>query len=235
MLRSENIMHKITFIIATFILVISSLDGYTQDKVDKTELYKLQNQYKKDLKQIESEAAQKAAKLKEQYVKDLDSLMQKYTQESKLDEALAVREEKNNVMKDTNTKKISTDIEIVEGIGWKKFCVGATKEELIKALGKPDSITDDKWFQWKKKYIHCLIDSTQGAFELRFDAGFKGKTTAGIEIGSTLKQAIEAYGEPDSTEVKDNAKKLIWSPKGILIWFNHDKATQIVVFRPYVY
>jgi hypothetical protein len=138
-----------------------------------------------------------------------------------------------DMMKDTNTINISNENEIVEGVGWKQFCVGATKEELIIAFGKPDSNTDDKWLQWKKKYIHCLIDNTQGAFELRFDAGFKGKTTEGIEIGSSLKQAIEAYGEPDSTEVKNNKKKLEWSSKGIMIWFNNDKTNQIVVFKPY--
>ncbi len=169
MLRNENIMHNKTFIIIPFILVFSSLDGFTQDKVTKS----------------------------------------------------------------TNTKKLSSDI--IEGVGWKTFCIGATKEELIKAFGKPDSDTNDELLQWRKKYgIHCLIDDTRGAYQLRFDTGFKGKTTAGIEIGSSLKQAIEAYGEPDSTVVQNiNAKKLEWSSKGLFIWFHNEKAAQIVVFKPY--
>ncbi len=237
-------MHKITFLIATFIQVFIASIAYTEDKIDKTELYKLQAQYRKDLKQIESEAAQKAARLKEQYIHDLDGLMQKYTQESRLDEALAVREEKKRLLEGTNNKKVSLDDtdnkkisnEIVEGVGWKQFCVGATREELVKTFGKPDPSPEDRWLQWKKRYfIHCLMDDTGGAHELRFDVGFRGKTTAGIEIGSSLKQAIAAYGEPNSTvEEGSNAKKLEWSSKGILIWFFNDKVHQIVIFRPYL-
>jgi len=123
------------------------------------------------------------------------------------------------------------DAKILEGEGWRGFKVGATREELIKDLGKPDNDSSERWLQWKKKYsIHCLIDDTRGAFELRFDQGFKGETTAGIEIGSPLTKALAAYGEPSTQEDRGGAKKLIWSAKGILIWFSGDKANQIVVF-----
>jgi len=123
---------------------------------------------------------------------------------------------------------------IIEGVGWKGFRVGATKAELIKELGKPDGESTDKWLQWRKTHnIHCLMDDKRGAFELRFDEGFAGKTTAGISIGTPLQKALSAYGEPTQQLDKGNAKKLEWSSKGILIWFANDKTIQIVVFSPY--
>jgi hypothetical protein len=82
----------------------------------------------------------------------------------------------------------------------------------------------------KKYAIHCIIDDKRGAIELRFDDGFKGQTTADIEIGSPLKKALAAYGKPTTREDNGKTKKLIWSTHGLLIWFNDDKVTQIVVF-----
>jgi tRNA A-37 threonylcarbamoyl transferase component Bud32 len=120
---------------------------------------------------------------------------------------------------------------IVEGKGWGGFNVGATREELIKALGQPDSDSDNRWMKWKQIHVHCLVDDAQGAFELRFDEGFPGLTTAGIRIGSPLKDALAAYGEPSSQENVGSAKKLLWISKGILIWFHEDRAAQIVVFQ----
>jgi hypothetical protein len=69
------------------------------------------------------------------------------------------------------------------------------------------------------------------AFELRFDEGFPGLTAAGIGIGSPLKDALAAYGEPSSQQNVGSAKKLLWVSKGILIWFHEDRAAQIVVFQ----
>jgi tRNA A-37 threonylcarbamoyl transferase component Bud32 len=120
---------------------------------------------------------------------------------------------------------------IVEGKGWRGFNVGATRAELIKALGQPDSDSDNRWMKWKQAHVHCLVDDARGAFELRFDEGFPGFTTAGIGIGSPLKDALAAYGEPSSQENVGSAKKLLWISKGILIWFHEDRAAQIVVFQ----
>ena len=119
---------------------------------------------------------------------------------------------------------------IVEGEGWQGFRVGATREELVKALGDPDPDSKGQWLKWKKLSVHCILDDKRGAFELRFDDGFKGETAAGIEIGSALKETLAAYGEPATAEDKGRTKKLSWSSKGILIWFNEDKVSQIVVF-----
>jgi hypothetical protein len=121
--------------------------------------------------------------------------------------------------------------QIAEGKGWNGFKVGATRAELIQALGQPDSDSDNRWMKWNQAHVHCLIDDAHGAFELRFDEGFSGVTTAGIAIGSPLKDALAAYGEPDSQKTVGSAKKLLWTSKGILIWFHEDRAAQIVVFQ----
>ncbi|MGB8367917.1 MAG: protein kinase, partial [Verrucomicrobiia bacterium] len=97
--------------------------------------------------------------------------------------------------------------QIAEGKGWNGFKLGATRAELIKALGQPDSDSDDHWMKWKQAHVHCLVDDARGAFELRFDEGFPGLTTAGIGIGSPLKDALAAYGEPGSQENVGSAKK----------------------------
>jgi hypothetical protein len=121
--------------------------------------------------------------------------------------------------------------QIAEGKGWNGFKLGATRAELIQALGQPDSDSDNRWMKWKQAHVHCLVDDASGAFELRFDEGFPGLTTEGIGFGSPLKDAMAAYGEPSSQENVGSAKKLIWISKGILIWFHEDRAAQIVVFQ----
>ncbi|MGA2246520.1 MAG: hypothetical protein ABSH48_16110 [Verrucomicrobiota bacterium] len=130
----------------------------------------------------------------------------------------------------TGTPVRSGQFQIAEGKGWNGFKLGARREELIKALGQPDSDSDNRWMKWEQAHVHCLVDDAHGAFELRFDEGFPGLTTAGIRIGSPLEDALAAYGEPSSRENVGSAKKLLWSSKGILIWFHEDRAAQIVVF-----
>ncbi len=122
---------------------------------------------------------------------------------------------------------------IVEGEGWRGFKVGAKREDLIKELGKPDTDPNGQWLQWKKNYaIHCMLDDARGATELRFDDGFKGQTVTGFGMGSSIKEALAAYGAPSSQKDNGKAKELEWASKGILIWFSENKATQIVVFAP---
>jgi len=131
----------------------------------------------------------------------------------------------------TGTSVPSGQYQIAEGKGWNGFKLGATREELIKALGQPDSDSDNRWMKWEQTHVHCLLDDAHGAFELRFDEGFPGLTTAGIKIGSPLKDALAAYGEPSSQENVGSAKKLLWSSKGILIWFQEDRTAQIVLVQ----
>ncbi len=125
-----------------------------------------------------------------------------------------------------------TQPKIVEGEGWNGFRLGATREELIQALGQPDRDSEGRWLKWKKsRFVDCLVDESRGAVELRFDEGFPGVTTAGLGIGSSVEAARAAYGKPSEELIRDTARKLIWESRGVLIWFNRDKATQIVVFR----
>jgi hypothetical protein len=220
------------------------------------ELQRLQEQHSKAVAEVEQEASAKIIRINQQYVRSLDTLMQQLTRAGNLDAALAVRDEKNRIAADMGTVALPEAKnskpepgtgkpligiakppthpglnKIVEGEGWRGFRVGATRDELIKEFGKPDEGSDNRWLQWKRKYsIHCLVDDARGAFELRFDQGFKGETTAGITFGSALKKTLTAYGEPSSQEDRGQAKKLIWSSRGILIWFNEDKVAQIVVF-----
>ena len=131
----------------------------------------------------------------------------------------------------TETPARSGPDQIAEGKGWNGFKLGATRAELIQALGQPDSDSDNRWMKWEQGHVHCLVDEARGAFELRFDEGFPGLTTAGIRIGSPLQDALTAYGEPSSQENVGSAKKLLWTSRGILIWFHEDRAAEIVVFQ----
>ena len=137
----------------------------------------------------------------------------------------------NPLVGTTGTPAHSGPYQIAEGKGWNGFKLGATREELIQALGQPDSDSDNRWLKWAPAHVHCLVDEARGAFELRFDEGFPGLTTAGIAIGSPLKDALAAYGEPSSQQNVGSAKKLLWASQGILIWFHEDKAAQLVVFQ----
>ena len=214
------------------------------------QLTTLREQRDKAIELVRQKAQADEKRLNEQYLRSLDPLLQTLTRAGNLDAALAIRDEKARVAEALGVQTAHeagavrppvgigkpppppAQNRIVEGEGWRGFRVGATRDELIKELGKPDNDPNDRWLQWKRKYsIHCLIDDARGAFELRFDSGFKAETTAGIEIGTSLKKALAAYGEPTTQEERGGAKKLIWSSKGILIWFSGDKAIQIVVFR----
>ena len=129
----------------------------------------------------------------------------------------------------------SGQTKIVEGEGWRGFRVGATREELITEFGKPENDPKSQWLQWRQKYhIHCLVDDTRGAFELRFDQGFKGETAGGVEIGSSEDKMRKTYGEPEHVTANGNgAKKFEFSKKGVLFWTFNGKVSQIVVFRAY--
>lgn len=220
---------------------------------EPTELKTLRAQHDKAVEQVQLEAKAKEKRLNEQYLRSLDLLMQSLTRSGKLDAALAVRAEKAIVAEaigipvppEGDINKLPNGLskpsvppgsnKIVEGEGWRGFRVGATRDELIKELGKPDNDPMSRWLQWKKKhYIHCLVDDTRGAFELRFDPGFKGETVGGIHIGSSEVKLLQSYGEPDHIlDIGNGSKKLEYSKKGVLFWTRNGKVNQIVVFRIY--
>jgi len=121
---------------------------------------------------------------------------------------------------------------IKEGVGWREFTVGANPPALEQALGLPDFPSQSPILAWQKLGINCLLDNRGEAMELRFNKEFRGVTEAGIGWGMRQKTAKQAYGEPELTLKKSGGEKWEWKSKGILIWFNRGRVSQIVIFRP---
>ncbi len=121
---------------------------------------------------------------------------------------------------------------IEAGVGWHAFKLGATRRELIDAFGEPDAESTERYMKWNKDlHINCLIDAKRGAYELRFNKGFDGQLTSGVQIGSETKDLTPTYGQPDSVVERGEGKKYTFTNKGVLFWTKGDKVTQIVVFR----
>ncbi len=122
---------------------------------------------------------------------------------------------------------------IEPGVGWKAFRVGATRNELIDSLGQPDQDSTERYLKWNKDLkVNCLIDDNRGAFELRFNAGFKGELEHGIQIGSNADAITSGYGLPDDVQEKAKATKYVYLKKGVLFWTSKGKVMQIVIFQP---
>ena len=133
-----------------------------------------------------------------------------------------------------NTDAYLRDNYIHEGIGWRGFRVGATRDELIKFMGKPDNDPNSHWLQWIQRCkMHCIVDNQRGALELRFDRGCRKRLKNGIRIGTSEKKVRAEYGEPSTTDDRGYGKKLIYRRKGILFWLQRGAINQIVVFKPY--
>ncbi len=126
---------------------------------------------------------------------------------------------------------------IVEGIGWNAVRIGATREELVKALGKADDDSTPDWMKWKDSHhIECTFHGGDKAAEVRFDPGFEKALANGLKLGSPGGEVLKLYGEPDHViEQSNGAKEYEYSQKGILFWTYQGKITQIVVFKPYVF
>jgi serine/threonine protein kinase len=124
---------------------------------------------------------------------------------------------------------------VVEGVGWGEFRVGANQEELVKAFGPPDPNLNpmNRRVSWITKYhVDCMIDQSRGAFEIRFNEGFKPPLTSGINIGSSEAQVLSTYGAPDHVVYKPQAKMLRYYNRGVLVWVMDGKVTSFTVFRP---
>ncbi len=124
---------------------------------------------------------------------------------------------------------------IVEGIGWKGIRVGATREELVKALGKADDDSTSDWLKWKNnRHIECTFHGGDKVAEVRFNPGFEGAVTNGLKLGSPGREVLRLYGEPDHViDGANGAKEYEYSHKGILFWTYQGRITQIVVFKPF--
>ena len=121
---------------------------------------------------------------------------------------------------------------ILEGVGFGAFHVGASADELSKALGEPDQGSDQRWLKWMSRHhLHCLMDEKRGAVELRFEPGFQFPLASGIHFGSTENALVAAYGKPDNTKVAGTAKLVEYDGRGVLFWLHDGRVGQIVVFQ----
>ena len=125
-----------------------------------------------------------------------------------------------------------TPTTIVEGVGFGPFHVGASQDDLIKALGPPDAGSDGWWLQWRSRHhVHCIVDNQRGAVELRFELPFAFPLTTGIRFGSSESDVRSAYGEPTHVLERGGGKKLEYDARGVLFWFTNGRVIQIVVFQ----
>jgi len=124
---------------------------------------------------------------------------------------------------------------IVEGVGWKNVRVGMTRENLIKALGKPDNDPASDWLKWADKHIDCTFHTgSLVVSEVRFNRGFNGALANGLKLGSSGSAMLKLYGESDHAKVRPNgARQYEYSTKGVLFWTYQGEITQLVVFKPY--
>jgi hypothetical protein len=123
---------------------------------------------------------------------------------------------------------------VIEGVGWGGFRVGATREELVKAYGSPDPNPGNPWVRWTSRYhVDCLFDHRGGAQEVRFNQGFPLPLTAGIRIGSSESEVLTAYGKPSRVVDNPQAKMLEYGSRGVLMWIMDGKVFDFTVFKPY--
>lgn len=119
--------------------------------------------------------------------------------------------------------------------------LGASPEIAWQNPVKVDSAGDEAAKLLKGQYylivlpeacVNCLVNGSGKVIEARFNRGFNGATSKGIRIGSTEKELIAAYGEPEQTIPRTaTAKKLIYPSKlGMLFWLADGKIIQIVVY-----
>lgn len=133
----------------------------------------------------------------------------------------------------TSQPDAPADAQVVEGVGWGAFRVGATREELVKAFGRPDPNPGNPWVRWVTRYhVDCLFDEQGGAGELRFNQGFEEPLTSGVRIGSSEQDVLSAYGKPDRVVQTPQAKMLEYGNRGVLMWVMNDKVLDFTVFKP---
>jgi len=139
-----------------------------------------------------------------------------------------------NVPGNQTSRKAS--IQIVEGVGWNDIRLGMPQQLLLEKLGFPD-VTQGSRMEWRRQHIVCLIRDGRLA-TVKFDQGFKGATTAGIQIGSSEKDTILAYGKPTHRDQKINHKGaytvLGWKETGITtILTDEDGVVEITIYDPF--
>lgn len=113
---------------------------------------------------------------------------------------------------------------IREGAGWNPLLVNSPAPAVVAALKGQRYL-----IQLPDRHVECLVAEDGTVTEVRFNRGFDGATTKNIRIGSTEADVIAAYGQPTTTETRDQSRKLIYNPIGILFWLTDGTVNQIVV------
>ncbi len=131
---------------------------------------------------------------------------------------------------------------VTPGVGIGPACFGMSKEEVIKALGEPDSIPAQgrgmsllyfsRGFQVDVSprrglmIIHCV---TQKTF-LTQVRDFQGKTKEGIVMGASEKAIMQAYGKPAERETNGPETVYLRYPKlGLDFTLFSDKLVQFML------
>jgi PEGA domain/HEAT repeats len=129
-------------------------------------------------------------------------------------------------------KTPATSDTVVEGVGWRGFRVGATREELIKAFGPMEPSPGSQWSGWVSRYhVDCWFDQAGRASEVRFNKGFDLPLTSGVKIGSPEKDVLAAYGSPDRVVNKPYFKMLEYDKRGVLMWISDGKVFDFTVIK----
>lgn len=94
-------------------------------------------------------------------------------------------------------------LEIKEGVGVRGIIVGkSTVKDVEARLGKPDKVVLHKKYSKQLLYrelglsfYSCQSDKKQKIFVIEIKRPFKGKTTRGVELGSSIRKDVEKlYG-----------------------------------------
>jgi hypothetical protein len=157
-----------------------------------------------------------------------------WTYQGKVSQIIVFKPEMATGASEPRTDRPALADAIVEGVGWGKIRIGAKREEVIKALGKPDDDSTPDYLKWAKQHIACGIHYGEtGIGEVQFNPGFQGVLANGIKLGSPENTLLELYGKPDKmTENPYGAKMRTYAKRGILFWTYQGKVSQIVVFKP---
>ena len=124
---------------------------------------------------------------------------------------------------------------VVEGIGWGAFRIGATSEELIKAVGPSDPDPDGMGLRmrWQTRYhIVCMIDEFHCVYEVQFSPGFTSPLSSGIKIGSSEKEVLAAYGAPDKVVQNPPRKLFRYNSHGVFLWIRDGGVITFTTFQP---
>lgn len=140
---------------------------------------------------------------------------------------------------------ISEEDVIIEGQGWKHIVLGATRDDIINVLGKPDngSVYNNAYFMdYYQQGIQINLDLTSNTTETIFFYNnqadskqftpFTKGTDKGVNFSSIADDVLQKYGKPKH-DYKGNNKGIDWRRivySNIDFKFENGKMVRISVF-----